>query len=367
MNNDTRAVGRVMIVAAAVFGAFAQEQPARSQVRGAMTRSSMYLRLFREIADFEARADAEEAKGVTPSKLRNYHQWRMGLSPVRGAQLRDAALECLKGLNSEGLVDERGGSPGGARVPGSTERIMERVGAAVDSLAAAMGPAEFAYLDSLVRRYMATPTLGSKHRGPSAGPGGALETVSPLPMAKLTASCSSAPHSCDYPTGEDSTGTPPGQVPQQAYQWSQTEPYGMPVAVAFYPYVTPNGSDFAYRNVYEELSADDDSSCRSIDGNGPPLIPGNPSNWQLLAQGQYDSSDGFLENAAWIRYYLLKLADYSLLSCGATSVQTMYMDCDFDTDNPYYPYTENAMMFGLTAEVVSATRGNATVNMQVWW
>jgi len=87
---------------------------------------------------------------------------------------------------------------------------MARVAAAVDELAAAMGPADFAYFDSLVRRYVLTPH--------SAGPGEATPpAASAIPEGNAVGRYSAPPNSvrrdeasgscgggsCPQPTSED--------------------------------------------------------------------------------------------------------------------------------------------------------------------
>jgi hypothetical protein len=313
----------------------------------------MYLRLFREIADLEARADAEEAKGVTPSKLRNYHQWRIGLSPVRGAQLRDAALECLKGLKSEGLVDERGGSPGGARVPGRAERIMERVGVGADSLAAAMGPAEFAYLDSLVRRYMATPTLGSRDQGPSAGPGGALAIGSPLSTARLTARCSTAPPTgCeDVPAGEFAASYGPLIPPYIAY---------------FLPQLYASGGVYDGYEVKEFLGPESDGCKMAYPDAGVDEATGTAgwgSMWTIV-NGQYDSPDLVGVGGNWASGYswYLSVSDPGN-SCYETQSQEMNIWCPKYTSYEWYSTTNPSPRMVASVGMVVAIRGNGSVSM----
>lgn len=166
---------RLAIVVGVAVGGFAQGQPVGMLVQGTMTRNAMYQRLFQEIAHFEA--DRREATGATVAALRTYQRQQLGLSDGEAAQLRAAAVDCVRQLRTDGLLDSQWVSRG-ADDSGMIRAAMisARVLSAVDALAA-MGAEGFARLDSKVMQYLSTPVVLTSSPTGAGAAGGNLRSA----------------------------------------------------------------------------------------------------------------------------------------------------------------------------------------------
>lgn len=169
---------RVILILAGLAGSVLAQGRIPPRVASAQTtREATYLRLFREIDKLEAKAATPGLSVAQQAQLRGYHQKWLGLSPARAAQLRQAAVECMRDLRSEGMVAASGAGRPARPAPEAVSRGMDRVAAAVESLAKAMGRAEFAGFDATVRQYVLSPTIAR----PPAGQTHAMEESDPDP------------------------------------------------------------------------------------------------------------------------------------------------------------------------------------------
>jgi hypothetical protein len=274
----------------------------------------MYLRLFQEIAEFEAQADALEATGVTPTNLRTYHQKRLGLGPETAVRLRGVAVECIKHLNSEGVMTR---SAVALRLPARVGALnpIARVGAFLDSLAAAIGPAETAYLDSLVRRYILAVTTQPASKAFTKG---SVRTGNAV-LANVSSSC------CANATGES-----------PAHIWDITP--GELIGARFEMYVYPI-AQMANRGVWETLSGPDvygnydgtdggynfDSCSNDVYSVGP--IPhSDPSFWQLDGSSVYSYPDTIAITSGVVYFYKSVLPNNSVAGCSVYVYQYLYTD-----------------------------------------
>jgi hypothetical protein len=128
----------------------------------------MYGVLFREIARFNAKADELAAQSKSSSFLRNHHRNFLELSEPLNSQLRQVALNCVRDVDG---FDRRAGAiiksikeryrgkralvpPLPQELRDLQEARKQRIIAAADQLAGVFGQAQFAYFESLVRRYV---------------------------------------------------------------------------------------------------------------------------------------------------------------------------------------------------------------------
>ncbi len=143
----------------------------------------MYRVLFREIAAYQAQADRLAAQSKPDGFVRNYHQQLLQLTPDKFSQVKEIILPCVQQMQAvdvqaRTLIDavksqHRGAAKGSpnAMVPPPPPELADLeakrtalILAAADAIAAALGPSQFAYFESLARRH-----LGSSFQVSTAG------------------------------------------------------------------------------------------------------------------------------------------------------------------------------------------------------
>ncbi len=184
---------RAKIGLAVLFGAlvatpatYGQQASTSTLVPQPMPRDVMYRILFREIAAYQAQASQLASQLKPNAFVANYHQKVLELTPLQAAQLINVALPCARQIQ---LIDQQAAAiidgvkkqyknmPRGAAsslVPPPPPQLSaleaQRTSvilAAADLIAAAFGPAQFAYFESLVRlhvgsNFKAVPAKGSQ-------------------------------------------------------------------------------------------------------------------------------------------------------------------------------------------------------------
>ena len=138
-----------------------------------LQRDVMYRILFREIVAYQDMADQMAAQSKDAAFLRNYHQNTLELSTAMTAQLIQIVRPCVtqvRAIDAQANAVIRAtkaqhkgappGSPNATTPPPPPElALLEAkrsavILAAADSIAAAFGPAQFAYFETLVRRHV---------------------------------------------------------------------------------------------------------------------------------------------------------------------------------------------------------------------
>ena len=328
----SRTWGGLVVTLLAVGGA-AHGQSAAPLRSGGVAREAMYLRLFQEIDNFEAEADALEATGVQPTNLRNYHRRRLGLSEAHAALLKQTALDCVRDLRSSGALARRGSTRPVLPTTGTVGIGLGRVAAAVDSMRAAMGPAEFAYFNSAIRRYI----LAARPTGPNTAtkPSRLIAAASPPPPGRTRPDdagegCGGG-GGCPNATGEEVDSVTSGQFPDGTY--------GAKFPMYVYPFSTS-----ANRTVSETLLGPDqygnyngsdggyafDTCANNLYWVGP-IRHSAPGHWQTAADANgrvaYTTFDAILLSQNVVDYYAPLVADsYVNSGCSIYVIQSLYID-----------------------------------------
>ena len=333
---DRMCLGLSLALIACVGLARAQA-PVR-QASGGVAREAMYLRLFQEIDKFEAEADALEATGVQPTELRSYHQRWLRLSPDRADLLKQAALECMRDLRSSGMLAEHGVGRSARPTLDAVKRGMARVAASVDSLAAVLGPSEFARLNGFVRRYVSSP-------GPRAVPGrdafltDAVSTASDRVLGRSGGTLATAPGCsfCPTPDGENGDQGGDGAV------------LGGLLGGWFVPALYSNEIENYYfdgRAVWEEYDPNSETDeCNALYPGAdidPITAPTDEGGVWVIQYGMYDSPDFVVDGAAWVEGYMLWIEEHAPQGyCGEHAPQKIFID-SCGAPGPYANYATNA-------------------------
>lgn len=328
-----------------VGGAAHGQNTARLQ-SGGVAREAMYLRLFQEIDNFEAQADALESTGVQPTNLRSYHQKRLGLSEAHAVLLKQTALDCVRDLRSSGMLAQRGSARPPMPAAGTVRAGMARVSAAVGSLKAAMGPAEFAYFDSEVRRYLLTArpaganTATKPTRPTAVAPPLSLARVAP---ADAGGGCGGQGN-CPNADGEAVNNVTSGRFPDGTY--------GAKFQMYVYPFSTS-----ANRTVSETLLGPDQygnyngsdggyafDTCKNSLYWVGPIRHSAPGQWQTAADANgrvaYTNPpfDSLLISGNVVNYYAPLVASGDVdTGCSIYVIQSLYIDnCQGGTQSQAY-------------------------------
>jgi hypothetical protein len=88
---EKRAIMFLMAVASAPW--IVQAQAPGSGERTAQFPAAIYSRLFREVVNFEARADRLAARGQSDAAVRHHHQLWLGLTSEQEAELKRVAAD----------------------------------------------------------------------------------------------------------------------------------------------------------------------------------------------------------------------------------------------------------------------------------
>ena len=349
-NRIYRGVARALLLAGLVAGGFARAQTLQEPQRGRTAREAMYLRLFQEVERFEATADSLEAQGTTAPHLRGYHQKWLSFSPAHAKLLKEVALRCVRDLRLQGAIGSGAGGP--MRLPGGgrAREVMAVVASAVDSLAAAMGPAQFAYFDSTAHRYLESLVAGGPERAAVSG-AGAVATGFPRASA-LGESCG-GPGPCPLPSGEYSTPS----------SWCPTCIGGVFLANLLEDGVSPPPGRFEGRTVSEYLYGETDGCY--FPGSAKDPIPDEPywgSTWPVGGTNVYGGDD-IGDDPAWVDYYYQAIwqrwAPYT--SCSESDYQAMSIDyCDWLVKYEYD--SGHSAGLGIDEDGITAWRGDAWIN-----
>ena len=138
-----------------------------------LARDVMYRVLFREIAAYRNAADQLAAQSKPDAFIRNYHEKVLELSAAQATQLIQIAMPCVQRIQAidsqasaiiQAVKTQHKNAPRNspnAVVPPPPQELAALeaqratvILAAADSIAAAFGPAQFAYFENLVRRYV---------------------------------------------------------------------------------------------------------------------------------------------------------------------------------------------------------------------
>jgi hypothetical protein len=134
----------------------------RTAPRPALPRHVVYSLLFRELVQFNARAD--ELKLKPDAYLRNYHRALFDLSPLHDSQLKAVARDCVAAIDA---LDEqahaikrqyRDTPPPADELAALEAKRKAAVLGAVDRLRSEFGPAQFVLFDADVRCYFRSNT-----------------------------------------------------------------------------------------------------------------------------------------------------------------------------------------------------------------
>ena len=324
---------RLSLGAAIATIAFPQVAPQAHPVRGGIAREAMYLRLFQEIDQFESQADQLEAQGIAAPTFRGYHQKWLSLSPNHATLLKKVAKSCMQDLRSAGLTAD--GSPDSA--PRLTAERMTRgmvsVRSAVENLAASMGPAQFAYFDSTVRRYLLASVTSRSVSTPRAQISrlGANPGLAATRTGTVASTCSGS--GCPYP-GYEAIGA-------NELAFSNARDTGG----AFVPTLGPSPGAYQDRWVSEVLTGTvyngetvQYDTCSPLINHSPLPLP-EQWWWQITGGGWYDAADDI---ALDTDYCYEVWAVVSPEGCYVDANQDMYIDdCDH-TD--YYDFNYSSGM-----------------------
>jgi hypothetical protein len=156
-----------------VAAALHAQQPRVTLSPQALPRDVIYRTLFREIAAYQAEADRLAAQSKPDAFVRHYHESVLQLSAAQFAQVKNVALGCVQqiqaiDLRAKEIIDTTKNqfknvpktSPK-AIVPPPPQELAELevqrsaiVLAAADTIATALGPAQFSYFENLTRRHV---------------------------------------------------------------------------------------------------------------------------------------------------------------------------------------------------------------------
>jgi len=339
-----------LLAVASVPGVVRAQSPQSGQ-RSVSVPAAVYSRLFRQVVNFEAKADRLAAQGRSDTSVRHHHQIWLGLTTKQEAELKQVAadwarqnapLDVLASSARSTLQRLRRESPGTvpSQEAGLAAIAAQQVALAQsgrDALANALGPGRFAYFESVLRRYASTAVR---------------DTASPMDSLDCAAPC-------QWPTGESSSYYGLSDCGTGGY-------CGEFLAVLSPPVMGPPNSAgvivsaYNTRQITEQADAWPDN-CYFKGSYYAQLPQTNFTKTAIVGiDGYYDVVGQTI--AGWVNYYQYMMyigqAPYDI--CGDVMQQTIQINgCTTEPPQTYVPAPGQYLSYTLTWDTMEANRANA--------
>ena len=350
MQSGTKQRAIVFLLAVAFASGVVRAQAPRGGERSTSVPAAVYSRLFREVVNFEAKADRLAAQGRSDAAVRHHHQIWLGLATEQEAELKQVAADWARQNASldvqassarstlQRLRRESSGAVPSQEVGLAAIAAQEVALAqsARDSLASAFGLGRFAYFESVLRRYASTAVQST------ASPRDSLDCAAP----------------CQWPTGESSSYVDAEDCHPGGY-CAAFKATLSPAAAT-----TSDGvrlSAYNARQVTENANMTPDTCYFT----GSKYLQINASTITKTADVGYDGAYfDYVGNpdSGWVNYYQWAMyigqAPYDI--CGQGAAQTIQINgCTTEPPQTYVPAPGQYLWYTLTWNAVLGNRAEA--------